>query len=91
MYLESDEVRPQRLVESQLLISDLHVVAPGDGEQLVDDLELTLQGRQLGGHLAQEGQVLHKLLHRPREVVQLLGRTLAEHTESSEDAVNLTF
>ena len=74
--LEVLEAGRQRLVECQVLGVHVHSVVAGDGEHLVHDVVLLLQGGQLRRHAAQEGQVVHELLHCAGEVVQAPGGTL---------------
>ena len=79
-YLASDlkmlEAGCQRLVEGQVLWMDIDIKVAGDGEHLVHNVVLLLQGRQLCRHASQEGQVVDKLLHCVGKLVQALRGSL---------------
>ena len=77
-HLEVLKAGCQCLVQGQIFRVDLHIVVTRDGEHLVHNVVLLLQGRQLCGHASQERQVLHKLFHSGRELVQALWGTLVK-------------
>ena len=82
-YLQMCKTWHESLVEGQFLRLDGHIEVPGDGEELADNVVLLIQLGQLGGSLGEEGEMLHKLLHGLRRVVQLLRCTLIEEKRIS--------
>ena len=74
--LEMLEAGGECLVQSIFLRHDGQLKVLRDGIQLDDDVVFLVEGRHLRPNLAQEGQMVHKLLHRLGQMVQFTCRSL---------------